>query len=268
MKAPKRPSMNSIKEHKFRDSIKMLKHLPNASIIRAIDSRMFSLDGNSVFKYKPEVLALQEFKRCISLIERKYPVEYGLPTMNACMDISMKMRNTLNAIFNKEMAHKDVLQELAVNTIRELFDIPEHVNILPEITLSLGNTEEQDDSPEAVLSLSPDKQREMRDEIEKRIILNGLVHGSAMHIWKSIHHMVKDELDKIDQLLMPLYDTYTSGTGFMMWQMPPDIAMEEISGGLTQGQNELKFDEPGEAGCNIECSGINFPVLLHEITNF
>lgn len=258
--------MESVREHKLTDSVHGFKHKPCAGILRAIDSKRFSLDGNDVFRYKPEVLALGEFERCLSLSERRLPTEFSLSTGMALMKIQMKLINTLNAIMSKESGNEERLQNIAVNTIRELFDIPEHVNILPEISSSLGSTDEQDDSPEAVLSLSPERQREMRDEIEKRIILNGLVHGSAMHIWKSVHYIVKEEVDKIDPLLMQLYDVYTSGTGFMMWQMPPEIAMMEIEGhGLTQGQNKLKFEEEGEAGCDIECSGINFPVLLHEI---
>lgn len=267
MKSPIRPNMNSIREHKLTDAVKELKHKPCAGILRAIDSKMFSLDGNAVFRYKPEVLALKEFERCLSLAERKLPNEFSLDTKKATMMIQVNLMHTLNAIMVKEHSNVEQLQEIAVKTIRELFDIPEHVNILPEIKNSLGNIDEQDDSPEAVLSLSPERQREMRDEIEKRVILNGLVHGSAMHIWKSVHYIVKEEVDMIHPLLMQLYDVYTSGVGFMMWQMPPELAMMEIgSHGLTQGKNELKFKKEGEAECDIECGGINFPVLLHEIT--
>lgn len=267
MKAPKKPSMNSIRERKFSDSLRELRHQPEQSVVRAIDSKRFSLDGNAVFRYKPEFLALKEFERCLSHADRKLPNEVSLSTEMASLGIQKQMRNASNAIATKEMGNEERLQEIAVRTIRELFDIPEHVNILPEINNSLGSVDDQDDSPEAVLSLSPEKQRQMRDEIEKRIILNGLVHGSAMHIWKSVHYIVKEEVDMIHPLLMQMYDVYTSGTGFLIWQISVAEAMSSIEkDGLTQGQNQLKFEEEGEAGCDIECSGVNFPVLLHEIT--
>ena len=35
---------------------------------------------------------------------------------------------------------------------------------------------------------------------------------------------------------------------------------------MTQGFNKLEFDEEGEAECKIRCVGVNFPVLLHEVT--
>jgi hypothetical protein len=123
--------------------------------------------------------------------------------------------------------------------------------------------EEDDEEP---LSLSTEEKLAMRDEIQKRIILNSLVHGGAMHIWKSAHYIIKDKIEQIDPTLMMLYDQYTSAISWMIWQLSPEQAMSGMEeGGLAQGFNQLEFDEPGEPGCNITCNGINFPVLLHEI---
>lgn len=268
MKAPKRPSMNAVREHKLSEALRGLRHMPNQSLVKAIDSRIFSLDGNAVFRYKPEVLAAEEYKRCLSLLERRAPREYAMTTPETLRSLQMTMMMTMNVIFTKEMKHQDVLTKLAADTVRELFDIPEHVNLLPEFRSPFEDSvDEQDENPEAVLSLSPEDQRKMMDEIRKREILNGLVHGSSMHIWKSSHYIIKEKIDAIDPMLMDLYNSYTASIGWMMWMMSPQAAMAEIDEhGMTQGQNQLKFDEPGEAGCDIECSGINFPVLLHEVT--
>ena len=268
MKAPKRPNMNAVREHKLSEALRGLKHMPNQSLVKAIDSRNFSLDGNTVFRYKPEVLAAEEYKRCLSLLERRAAREYAMTTPETLMSLQISLSMLMNVIFTKEMNHQDELTKLAADTVRELFDIPEHVNLLPELKSPFEDSvDEQDENPEAVLSLSPEEQRKMREEIEKRVILNGLVHGSAMHIWKSSHYIIKEKIDAIDPMLMDLYNSYTASIGWMMWMMSPQAAMAEIDEhGMTQGQNQLKFDEPGEAGCDIECSGINFPVLLHEVT--
>lgn len=267
MKQPKKPSMNSVRENKFTDSIKGLKHKPNSVLAGVIDTKMFSLDGNAVFRYRPDILASEEYKRCLDLLERRVPQAYSLPNVaDVLRNLQMITFPVFQAIFVKEMNHRVSLEEIAVDTIREMFDIPEHINILPEITDGLSETEEQDDSPSPVLSLSPERQREMRDEIEKRVILNGLVHGCAIHIWKSAHYILKDRIDAIDSGLMDMYNVYTGTIGFMLWQMSPEMAFNEINRhGLAQGKNELKFEEEGEAECSIECSGINFPVLLHEV---
>lgn len=260
--------MNTVREYRLSEALVGIRHMPNISLVNAIDTKMFSLDGNTVFRYKPEFLASEEYKRCLELLERRAPREFAMSTPKALMSLQMAMAMTMNVIMNKEMMHQDTLAQLAADTVRELFDIPEHVNLLPEFKSPFEDgVDEQDENPDAVLSLSPEEQRKMREEIEKRVILNGLVHGSAMHIWKSAHYIIKDKIDAIDPMLMELYNKYTSSISWMMWQMSPEMAMKEINeNGMTQGQNELKFDEPGEAGCDIECSGINFPVLLHEVT--
>lgn len=264
---PKRPSMNSVRETKFTEALKGLSHLPNNSLVRRIDSKNFSLNANTVFRYKPDVLAYEEYKRCLSLFERKLEEAASLPTSQAIFSMQMGMQNLMNVMMNKEMMNKDSLEQLAVEIVRDLFNIPEHITLLPDLKMGFDSTDEQDDSPEPVLSLSPEEQRKMRDEIQKRVILNGLVHGSAMHIWKSAHYIIKEKIDEIDPMLMMLYDTYTAAISWGMWQMEPDAALNSIEEqGLTQGKNELKFEEAGEAECDIECSGINFPVLLHEVT--
>ena len=264
MKTPKKPSADSLREKKFTEAVKDLQHKPNSVTVDILDAKRFSLDGNSVFRYKPEVLASKEYERCLSLLERRIPQAYRRPTKQALQNLQVLNLSVYSNIIMKESKHKEELEQLAVDTIRDMFAIPDHVKLLSEIS-SIDNVEEQDDSPSPVLSLTPEKQREMRNEIEKRVILNGLVHGCAMHIWKSAHYIIKEKIDEIDQSLMEMYNVYTASIGWMLWQIDPNQAMTSINrDGEAQGKNELKFDEE-EDECNIECKGVNFPVLLHEV---
>lgn len=268
MQRPRKPSISDIKERKFSEEIRGLRHRPHNGIVNRIDSKMFSLDGNRVYHYKPEVLASEEYKRCLELFERRLPQEFNLTTPQSVVQLQMRMNDTMTIIFNKEMRYVEELKQIAVDTVRSLFDIPEHVKILPEIDSHLDTKHEQDDSPEPVLSLSPEEQRKMYQEIQKRIILNGLVHGAAMHIWKSAHYIVKERIDQLDPMLMELYDRYTTSIGWLIWQMSPDAFQNAIDNGgaITQGFNRLEFEEEGEPECNVHCHAINFPVLLHEVT--
>lgn len=249
--------------------IEDLKHRPHNGIVNRLDSKMFSLDGNNLYHYKPELLAAEEYKRCLELFERRLPNEHGLPTQEAVVTLQLQLQMIDNVMYNKEMTHIEELKQIAVDTIRSLFDIPQHVQILPDIDRGLDvNPEDQDDSPEPVLSLTPDEQRRMYQEVQKRIILNGLVHGAAMHIWKSAHYIIKERIDNLDPMLMTLYDQYTTSIGWLIWQMSPDDAQAAIDGGgaMTQGFNQLEFEQEGEAECNVHCHAVNFPVLLHEVT--
>jgi len=269
MQRPKKPTINSIKEKKFSKMIEDLKHRPHNDISSRIDSKMFSLDGNELYHYRPELLAGEEYKRCLELFEKRLPSEYGLPTPNSVVRLQQQMAMIDKAMFNKEMKHIEELKQIAVQAIRSLFSIPEHVVILPDISRNLSvSPEEQDDNPNPALSLEPEQQRKMYQEIQKRIILNGLVHGAAMHIWKSAHYIIKDQIDNLDPMLMTLYDQYTTSVGWLIWQMSPDDMQAAIDSGaaMTQGFNQLEFEEEGEPECNVHCHAINFPVLLHEVT--
>lgn len=269
MQKPKKPTINSIKEKKFSRMIEDLKHRPHNDITSRIDSKMFSLDGNELYHYKPELLAGEEYKRCLELFERRLPTEYSLSTSQAVARLREQLYITDMVMFNKEMKHVEELKKIAVQTIRSLFDIPEHIQILPDISKNLDiNPEEQDDSPNPTISLSPEEQMIMYKEVQKRILLNGLVHGAAMHIWKSAHYIIKEQIDNLDPMLMYLYDQYTTAIGWLIWQISPDSFQKSIDLGtaLTQGFNRLEFDEEGEPECSIHCQAINFPVLLHEVT--
>lgn len=269
MKKPKKPSLSSVQQKKFSGLIEGLRHLPHNEITKRFDSKMFSLDGNDLFRYKTEELAKEEYQRCLELFERRLPQEFNLPTQRAVVKLQTKIEMTTNVIFSKEMKHVEVLKKIAVDTVRELFDVPEHINILPEIDLDLDvGQEDQDNSSKPILSLSLEEQKEMNQQIQKRIVLNSIVHGASMHIWKSAHYIIKEQIDELDPMLMDLYDLYTSSVGWLIWQMNPDDFQDAIEDGdsVAQGFNKLEFKEQGEPECDVLCYAINFPVLLHEIT--
>jgi hypothetical protein len=269
MNKPKKPSIDLIKEKKFSKMMEGMTHLPSKGIISKMDSRMFSLSGNRLYYYKPEILASEEYRRCLELFKRRLPGEYNSSTREAAHTLYLQLQMIDNVVFNKEMRHIEELKIIAVDTVRNLFDIPDHVTILPEISKDLSvNPEEQDDSPEPLLSLSLEDKRRLEDEIRKREILAGLVQGCAMHIWKSAYYIVKEQIDKLDPMLMTLYDQYTTSVGWLIWQLSPDDMQSAIGSGnvMMQGFCKLDFQEKDEPECNIHCHATNFPVLLHEVT--
>ena len=150
------------KENKFAKAVSKLKHKPNAETIRAIDSKTFSLSENNVLGYKPEVLALREYESCLQLLERRVPQAYSSNTRGAIMNIQMLIMPIILKISMEEIKHKDELEKIAVDTVRDMFNIPEHININPEITPGFSGVDEQNDSPEEILSLSADRQKRNR----------------------------------------------------------------------------------------------------------
>ena len=244
----------------FSKLIEGIYNSPHKNIIKSLDSKMFPLDQNKVYNYKPEILAFKEYIRCLELYQRRNPKSKPEESL-------LKFAGVQKLIINAEAKHTKQLQTLAIETIKEIYQVPDYVDLKGMISPRLSLDTDQDHNPEPFLELTLEQKNKMRDEIQKRIILNGLVHGSSMHVWKGIYHMVSDELDKIDPMLRDLYDAYTSSIGIALWYLDPAGLEENILDGqqITQGLNQLKFDKQKGFGGQINAKGINFPTLLHEL---
>jgi len=237
-----------------------LKHSPHKVIIKKLDSKMFPLDLNKVYNYKPEYLAFKEFSRCLSLFQDRNPhlkPEEGI----------FRIAGVQKIIVEKEEPIRAELQRLAIDVIRDIYQVPDYVDLKGFIQPRLSLDTEQDSNPESFLELTLEQKNKMRDEIQKRIILNGLVHGSSMHVWKGIYHLVTDELNKLNPSLKELYDYYTSTMGITIWLLNPEDFEDAIQEGIqiTQGMNQLRFDKNKGFGGQVQAKGLNFPVLLHEL---
>jgi len=244
----------------FSKLLEQTKFSPHKTYVKRIDSKMFSLDQNKVFSYKPELLAFKEFSRCLDLFQQRNP---GLSPEQGAMRIA----GIQNLIIKTESPYRSKLEELAINTIRDIYQVPDYVDMKAFIQSRLSLDTEQDDDAEPFLDLTLEQKNKMRDEIQKRIILNGLVHGSSMHVWKGIYHLVAQELDQINSELKELYNYYTSTLGITIWLMNPDNFQDSIEQGVqfTQGFNKLQFDKKKGFGGQLQANAINFPVLLHEL---
>lgn len=253
----KKPDIGS---KEFSKLLEQTKHLPHKNYIRRIDSKMFSLDLNKVFNYKPELLAHKEFSRCLDLFQTRNPHLSPEEAANRIPGVQV-------LIVKGETPHKARLEELAIQTIKDIYQVPDYVDLKGFINPRLSFDTEQNHDAEPFLDLTLEQKNKMRDEIQKRIILNGLVHGSSMHVWKGIYHLVADELDKINPDLKELYNYYTSTLGITIWLMDPDKFQQAIDDEvqITQGYNQLQFNKEKGFGGQVQAKGINFPVLLHEL---
>lgn len=237
-----------------------INHAPHDNIVKLIDKKMFPLDQNKVYSYKPEYLAFKEFNRCLSLFKKRNP---GLKPEESVNRIA----GVQSLIIKAEDPHLKALEKLGIDTIREIYQVPDYVDLKAFIQPRLSLDTDQDSNPEAFLSLTLEEKNQMRDEIQKRVLLNGLVHGSSMHVWTGVYHMVSEELDNINPSLKELYDYYTSSLGLYLWYCNPSMQTDSIehNSQITQGLNRLKFNKQKGFGGQVEAKGINFATLIHEL---
>ena len=255
---------------------------PNPSLISMIDQKTFPLANNKFFAHDPANLAYQEYKNCVDVYNRR---------MGGIIDFGEKMIRWQGAdqtIILKESIHKTKLEKLAEKIIRELYDIPDAIVLRGELNPSVSQEFDSTDKFQVKEEkIEKGRKSKIQEEAQKRIILNTLAHGSSIHIWKSCYYLAKDELDKIDDSLLALYDDYTVMVGILLWMTPPKISKELVEKGevIAQGYNKVdwedeEFDEEVEEefkeylksnGEEEEIDptgfgfGSNFPVLLHEL---
>lgn len=58
---------------------------------------------------------------------------------------------------------------------------------------------------------------DLRDEINKRLLLNLLIQGAATHAFLSAHYLYKDDLDALNPALVGLYDKLAVGAILASW---------------------------------------------------
>ena len=171
--------------------------------------------------------------------------------------LNVQLMQAFNDIVAIEEPIQEQLEQLAVEAIRELYDVPDELILDAKLKEMFDIDVDCSDEPEE-LDIDPERIPYLQEQINKRILLNGWSHGSSLKIWQSVHYLVKD---KLDQNLVTLYDQYIALVSISFWLMPLDMMDVKNSPKMVQGKCDLKFGKEIE----IEAQGIIFPVLLHEL---
>jgi len=205
--------------------------------------------------------------------------------------IYSEMMRRLPNIMRIEAAHKEELEQLAVEASLEEGEVPERRY---QIDAQLGqpdtgdfrfepeDDEEEDEEEEKdeldipsfdVEDLTDEEQLEL--EKHKRNIINAIIQGAA----KKGHYLfqkpsVKARLDEIDPSLYRDYLGIMAINDFMYFTMEQMIEMMSQTGQgvagkvkLSNADSEDEGDEGGEGSpdTKISATGLIFPILCHEI---
>lgn len=292
----------------FSELVRDFRLKPDQSITTQIDFDTHPFRGNKFFSFSPNKLAADEFARCFELMQNRMP-EYlnEVRSQRDIMNLMAVYMTVTNQITLIEGEHKESLEDLAVALITDLYNVPDNVDLrafltpvnqMPINSAEGGGGGDGDDDDEAEEEdLSPERKEYIQKEIQKRIILNTLVHGSSVHIWKSSYHIARNQLNIMDERLVGLYDKYSALVSFLMWQFSVQQMQQMIdnNAAIVQGVNHVEFaannqaeepaeeeendeednylgedgeDDEGEVEIDATLTGyaINFPVLLHELS--
>lgn len=263
-------------------------HKPLEQIIEVFDKKRTPFKKNILFAYNPAFLGANEWNRCVDVFLDKTP--YG--TMRDTY-------NVMNAITEDERLHVEELEKLAIEIVAEMYGVPEEIVLRGHIGNVSGD--DMEDCEEGELDeeeLSNEEKAKLEPHIQKRIILNSITHGAAIHQWTSAFHMGAEKLNELNPDLIEHYNAYASLINYFNWQHPMAIMPEEVfnmmfgvggngqqmqnlmqrlgdgqqpqqeqnnqaegAPGTTQGYNKIDVESQ-----IIEGYAINFPVLIHELS--
>lgn len=232
-----------------------IEHVPHSGIVDRLNNNRIPFKKNIFFRYNPVFLAAQEWNRCVEFYLQKTP--------NGNMTL---LSNVMDAINQDERPHQEELKELAVKIVKEMYGIPDSINLLPEIDNS--SSEDLGHDNDVAEELTQEQKDKIEPYIQKRIILNSIAHGAAVHQWVSAFYLGYEELNEMNPNLITHYDSYASLINYFNWMHPlsclPDQQFNQmVENGMimTQGFNKVDFEKE-----EIKAQGNNFPVLIHELS--
>lgn len=237
-----------VEQRRFQDYLIHQGHTPDPTIVRLINENRFPFSENTFFRYNPANLGAEEFNRCVDLyIERG---ENGSP--NDAMRI-------MQELMRDEEPHREELQELAIRVVREMYNVPDSIDLRGMITMpdpeeDLGGCEPSEEEKDM---LTDERKEELKPHIEKRRILNDIVHGGSVHIWTSAYFIAYDRLMELNPDLCTKYNRLSALVNYWNWKFYAGDMIPPV----LQGCNQCDVKEK-----KIEAKAMNFPVLIHELS--
>lgn len=171
-------------------------------------------------------------------------------------------------IMQLEHNHKEELEDLAVRITAKIWGIdPDRLR--PE----LGQPEHGEETDD--LDITPEKKEKIKGlepEIHKRLSMNSLTHGAAIHQMMTMHHMIDKEINAISPELLKLYDKISAASFQQYWLI--DVAqMLAMMGQFAAGSTKVEWPEDDEETEENESEGpvvvaraVCFPVLCQELS--
>jgi len=168
------------------------------------------------------------------------------------------------SIINMEKSNKVELEQMAINLIREEFDMTEaDVEIVANLTSDFKDFNESDSrqEPERDVDVTFDNHAELEQankEVYKRRFVNALIQGSAKKV-NHMFHVVDEELQNMEPLLPNSYAKLMTGADYAY--------MLEANEGkrMMGGRVQVEFPTVEGNRPKITAMAITFPVLIHEI---
>lgn len=224
-----------------------------------------------------ELLASERYKQVIARVREYTGINTPLTGDSNIMPLAQMMMTAHNQIIQTERAHREQLEQLAVELVMKEMGIPEGALQFDAKIVGMGEigTDDFNREMEQQPNIEPvDVETDLMDDLEKidlekakRRLINNMIQGAS----KKGHYMYHYVSDKIEEItgsedLINQYGVLMSINDTLYWQLT-DEKMNQMMGGAGGG-GSVGGKEEVDRNTNpptIVARGINFPILVHEL---
>jgi len=232
-------------------------------------------------------------------LAQKYEEMTGSRRINMRQEIEL-----LERAIQLEYPYRNELEEIAIDIVKEIWGITDEIKFVAELNpdpkFELQKPEEGEEDEEGEEEEVPKEEEELtpeeKKEVDKRITMNIMTHGAALHQMSTMHHMAADIIGAIDPQLLRTYDRIAKGSQYSAWFM--DLEMILAQAGIQGGEVKIKWPEEKEqegqeeeqeegrepeeekewepeeeeeewepeGPVTVYATAVVFPILLHELT--
>jgi len=237
--------------------------------------------------------AEKAYGHTVEQLQRTFPELEGVPPQQIMQAAPQLAMQVFQQIARMEAPHRQQLEELAKNLVSRIWGVPTEIldaklgpPEMPEMEeddFDFDMDDDDDDFEFEMPEMDVEQHPIDREQVNKRITMNALTQGAAVHNMATIHHAAADQLQEIDPQLLQAYGKFASGSTHMYWLMDFANMTREMLSHSTVGTTRVTYGEEEDEGEFQELGGeeemgeeagpmptiiaraINFPVLVQEL---
>jgi hypothetical protein len=230
-------------------------------LMKRLRTNETSLGNNPILPAREEVsflerVMVEKFNRVVKEYKRAFDVD-EIDTAQSMLE----MQSLVMECMKMEGKHRDKLADIAVNMIREEYNVSEELlEINAEIVdpQHIDSSQFEENKLPRVVEMEFEDHAQMEDtgkEVDKRRFINAMAQGAAMRT-NHMYHMAGDELAECNPKLPNAYNKMMSNINYLYMANP------DMNAAVPSGNIDVNYsgDKPV-----INAKAITFPVLVHEI---
>lgn len=196
------------------------------------------------------------FGHSMEQLQRAFPQLQNMqPEQAARMSQQLVMR-AFQQVGQLERPYKEQLEQLAVQLVSKTWGIPpEMLDAKLEQPQQVGQGDDEvGEPPEPPEPTDIENVPIDREQVNKRITMNALTQGAAVHNMATIHHAAADEIQEINPQLLQAYGQFATGSTHMYWLMDFANMAREMLSQATVGTARVQYGD-NEAEDQPEAEG-------------